>query len=160
MSYLLSRSIFFFSGNIRVFKCLRPKWPQGSERFARQKHICFAAAAEVVVTGSQPVRMSPYNSCGTLSEPESTSKTALLCLSRHGRFKAKVKQKVHPNIDSNWHRENSWRCSYRCWVASWACNQCPLGQWEGSPLKNFDEFVFDELQRLLRKADRHRKTMI
>jgi len=40
-------------------------------------------------------------SCGTLSEPESTSKTALLCLSRHGRFKAKVKQKVHPNIDSN-----------------------------------------------------------
>jgi len=31
MGYMLSRSILFFRGNIRVFGCLRPEWPQGSE---------------------------------------------------------------------------------------------------------------------------------
>jgi len=31
MGHLLSRSILLFLGNIRVFGCLRPEWPQGSE---------------------------------------------------------------------------------------------------------------------------------
>jgi len=79
MGYFLWRSILFFLGNMRVFGCLRPEWPQGSEvccyigfesalGYALDKKVfdallfvyLFAAAAEVVVTESQPECMSPY----------------------------------------------------------------------------------------------------
>jgi len=66
MGYLLSRSILFFLGNIRVFEFLRLEWPKGSEVCSYvgfESALGYALGRSIGGVRCSPLRLSVF-SCG------------------------------------------------------------------------------------------------